>query len=64
MLGVTTEVIDALEKAAARKEPTAGYILTNPLFEYLRSDARFRALRSAFSRQQAEVRSAVAQIPL
>jgi predicted Zn-dependent protease len=64
MLGATTEVIDALEKAAARKEPTAAYILTNPLFEYLRSDSRYRALRATLSRHQAEVRSAVAQIPL
>ncbi len=64
MLGGTTEVIDALEKAAARKEPTAEYILTNPLFDYLRSDPRFRALRSALAAQQSEVRSAVAQVPL
>ncbi|HET7707857.1 MAG TPA: protein kinase [Thermoanaerobaculia bacterium] len=64
MLGGTTEVMDALEKAAARKEPTAEYILTNPLFDYLRSDPRFRALRSALTAQQSEVRSAVAQVPL
>ena len=64
MLGGTDEVIEALEKAAARKEPTASYILTNPLFGYLRSDQRFSALRSALSAQQAEVRAAVAQVAL
>lgn len=64
MLGGTTEVIEAIEKAAARKEPTAEYILTNPLFDYLRSDPRFRALRASLAAQQAEVRAAVAQVRL
>lgn len=62
MLGVTEEVIGALEKAAARKEPTASYILTNPLFTYLRSEPRFLAVRSQLSAQQAQIRSALAQV--
>jgi serine/threonine protein kinase/tetratricopeptide (TPR) repeat protein len=61
ILGGTTEVLDALERAAARKEPTATYVLTNPLFSYLRSDDRFRALRVVLTSQQAEIRTALEQ---
>ena len=64
MLGVTNEVIDALEKAAARKEPTSSYILRNPLFTYLRSEPRFLAVRSALSAQQNDVRAALEQVRL
>lgn len=64
MLGLTDEVIEALDKAAARKEPAAGYILSNRLFDYLRSDSRFRSLRSRFAAQQEEVRAALAQVKL
>ncbi len=62
--GDAPRVIDALEKAVARKEPTSEYILTNPLFGYLRSEAKFQALRSALSAQQNDIRSALAQIAL
>ena len=62
ILGGTTEVLDALERAAARKEPTATYVLTNPLFSYLRSEDRFRALRVVLTNQQAEIRSALEQV--
>ncbi|HUP45014.1 MAG TPA: serine/threonine-protein kinase [Thermoanaerobaculia bacterium] len=64
MFGANEEVIQALEKAATRKEPTAGYVLSNPLFRYLRSDARFAALRSRFAGQQNEIRTALAQVQL
>ena len=64
MLGVTDEVIDALEKAAARKEPTSSYILRNPLFTYLRSEPRFLAVRAALGAQQNEIRAALEQVRL
>src|SRR5205823_7398103 len=38
-------VNDALDRAAARKEPTASYVLANPLFGFLQSDARFLKIR-------------------
>lgn len=62
--GDSGRVLDALEKAVARKEPTAGYILTNPLFTYLRSDGRFQTLRATIAAQQNEVRAALAQVAL
>ncbi|HEX6179232.1 MAG TPA: hypothetical protein VF057_12790, partial [Thermoanaerobaculia bacterium] len=64
MLGVTDEVIQALERAAARKEPTSSYILTNPLFTYLRSEGRYLELRRHLAAQQDEIRTALSQINL
>ena len=62
ILGGTTEVMDALERAAARREPTAMYVLKNPLFAYLRSDSRYAGLRAALNAQQEEIRNALAQV--
>jgi serine/threonine protein kinase/Tfp pilus assembly protein PilF len=64
MLGDTKAVIDALEKAASRREPTMAYVLTDPLFTYLASDTRFRAVRASIGQRQEEVRAALAQAPL
>jgi hypothetical protein len=64
MLGETKAVIDALEKAASRREPTMAYVLTDPLFTYLASDSRFRAVRASIGQRQEEVRAALAQAPL
>jgi Tfp pilus assembly protein PilF len=64
MLGDTKAVIDALEKAASRREPTMAYVLTDPLFTYLASDSRFRAVRASIGQRQEEVRAALAQAPL
>lgn len=61
LLGETATVLDALQKAAARKEPTASYILTNPLFGYLRSEAAFQQIRAELAQQQNEIRAALAQ---
>ena len=61
LLGETTTVLAALQKAAARKEPTTSYILSNPLFGYLRSDAAFQQIRTELARQRDEVRAAFAQ---
>lgn len=62
ILNDTGGVIDSLEKAAQRKEPTAAYILANPLFKYLENDARFAKLRTKLTEQQAEIRIALAQV--
>lgn len=62
LLGQNDKVLESLEKAIARKEPTASYILMNPLFIYLKEDARFQKIRQeAFDEQQA-IRTALAQV--
>ena len=62
ILNDTAGVMAALEKAAQRKEPTAAYVLANPLFKYLENDARFATLRETLIAQQAEIRTALAQV--
>jgi hypothetical protein len=57
-------VNDALERAAARKEPTASYVLSNPLFGFLQSDARFLKIREKLAAQQNEIRAALAGVTL
>jgi tetratricopeptide (TPR) repeat protein len=64
MLGDTGKVIGSLEIAAQRKEPTVNYVLLNPLFSYLRSDARFQNVRVKLATQQQEMRTALGQVPL
>ena len=62
MLGDTPAVMTALTKASARKEPTAAYILTHPLFRYLINDPQFEAVRNALTAQEEEIRAALAQV--
>lgn len=62
ILADTPGVLDSLEKAARRKEPTAAYVLAHPLFEYLESEPRFQKLQETLTAQQAEVRAALAQV--
>ena len=62
ILNDTNGVVASLEKAAQRKEPTAAYVLANPLFKYLENDARFAKLRTTFTEQQAEIRTALANV--
>lgn len=57
-------VFTALETAAARKEPTASYILSHPLFAYLRNDARFEKVRTTLEQEQDEIRAALAKVAL
>lgn len=54
--------IAALEKAAKRKEPSAAYVLSNPLFRYLENDPRFQSVRESFVAQQSEAKTALAQV--
>ncbi|HEV2721804.1 MAG TPA: hypothetical protein VG323_17425, partial [Thermoanaerobaculia bacterium] len=56
--------LDALERAAARKEPTASYILSNPLFRFLVNEPRFAKVREALQAEQNEIRAALANIAL
>ena len=64
MHGDARGVNDALDRAAARKEPTASYVLANPLFGFLQSDARFLKMREKLTAEQAEIRSALAGVTL
>jgi tetratricopeptide (TPR) repeat protein len=62
--GDSPSVLDALKKAVERKEPTASYILSNPLFAYLQGEADFQGLRQQLVAQQNEVRTALAGVTL
>lgn len=62
LLGRNDKVLESLEKAVARKEPTASYIMSDPLFAYLAADERFQQIRAAASAAQEEIRSALAQL--
>jgi Tfp pilus assembly protein PilF len=62
ILNDTKGVMAALQKAAQRKEPTAAYVLANPLFKYLENDADYAKLRESLTAQQAEIRTALAQL--
>jgi tetratricopeptide (TPR) repeat protein len=62
ILDDTQGVIDSLERAAQRKEPTAAYVLAHPLYRYLENEARFQKLRETLVAQQAEIRTALAQV--
>jgi hypothetical protein len=64
MIGDSKNVIDSLEKAAERREPTAAYVLSNPLFAYLGTDAKFMSVRGTIAARQDEMRAALAQIPI
>lgn len=64
MSGDVRGVNDALDHAAARKEPTASYVLANPLFGFMQSDARFLKLREKLAAQQNEIRAALASVTL
>lgn len=47
ILGNPDALLDALQKAVSRGEPTLNYILHNPLFRFLNSDPRFQEIRTA-----------------
>ena len=49
---------------SARKEPTASYILSNPLFRFLASEPRFRKVHEALTAEQNEIKAALANIAL
>ncbi len=55
-------VISSLEKAIARNEPTAAYVLANPLFAYLENDPRFKKIRANLRVQQLDVKKAFEKV--
>jgi tetratricopeptide (TPR) repeat protein len=64
LAGNTTGILDALERAAIRKEPSAAYVMNDPLFSFLESDPRFQKIKESFLAQQNEIRSALATVSL
>jgi tetratricopeptide (TPR) repeat protein len=60
LLADNKSVIDSLDKASQRKEPTVSYVLVNPLFRYLDSDARYQAVKTKLTADQTEMRNALA----
>jgi len=64
MLADNKNVVASLQKAADRKEPTMSYLLNDPLFAYLGTDAKFLAVRTAIAARQDEIRAALSQINL
>jgi tetratricopeptide (TPR) repeat protein len=64
LAGNTTGILDALERAAMRKEPSAAYVMNDPLFSFLESDPRFQKIKESFLAQQNEIRSALATVSL
>jgi hypothetical protein len=64
MNGDTSAALVALEHAADRKEPTAGYVLTNRLLAFLASEPRYLEVRKKFAAEQNEIRAALANVAL
>ncbi|HUF17043.1 MAG TPA: protein kinase [Thermoanaerobaculia bacterium] len=64
ILGAPARVIESLETAVARGEPSGAYVLNNPLFRFLRGDARFVKLTSRIEAQQEAIRQALGSMPL
>ncbi len=64
MMGDAKNVIASLESAEDRREPTISYVLADPLFGFLASDAKYQAVRSALAARQNEIRAALAQIAM
>ncbi|HEY2322424.1 MAG TPA: protein kinase [Thermoanaerobaculia bacterium] len=64
MMGDAKNVVTALESAADRREPTISYVLADPLFSFLASDAKYQAIRTTLTSRQDEIRAALAQIAM
>jgi Tfp pilus assembly protein PilF len=64
MMGDAKNVISSLESASNRREPTISYVLYDPLFSFLASDAKYQAVRSALTARQDEIRGALAHIAM
>lgn len=64
MMGDAKNVVASLESAESRCEPTISYVLADPLFSFLASDAKYQAVRSAMTARQNEIRAALAQIAM
>ena len=63
LLGNQKGVIDSLEAAVSRAEPSGSYILNNPLFRYLDNDGHFRKIKASILAQQLEIKNQLATFP-
>jgi serine/threonine protein kinase/tetratricopeptide (TPR) repeat protein len=57
-------VVTNLEKALKNSEPTASYVLVDPLFGYLRSDSAFQSVRESFASQREAIKAALQRVKL
>jgi tetratricopeptide (TPR) repeat protein len=64
MMGDAKSVVASLQSADNRREPTISYVLADPLFSFLASDAKYQAVRAALTSRQDEIRAALAQIAM
>lgn len=64
MFGDNKAVLGALQQVADHGEPTMTYIVTHPLFAYLRNDADFIQVRARLLSDREAIRAALAQIPM
>jgi serine/threonine protein kinase len=64
MMGDAKNVVASLQSADSRREPTISYVLADPLFSFLASDAKYQAVRATLTSRQDEIRAALAQIAM
>jgi len=64
LLDRQTQVLESLEKAVERGEPTHEYILSNPVFGYLSSDPRFREVLQTLGDQRTRISAGLDTIDL
>jgi hypothetical protein len=62
LLADARAAITALDTAVARKEPSAAYVLANPLFAYLASDAKFQKTHERLLTEQKEFQAAMSNV--
>lgn len=64
MLGDAHATIEALKRAADRREPTISYVLADPVFSFVASDSSYQQVRASLEAEQQEIRGALAQIAM
>jgi tetratricopeptide (TPR) repeat protein len=64
MLNQPKKAIEMIGSAVAHGEPTYDYVLNNPLYRYLQSDAGWRSATAKIEAQKAAVAAALASLPV
>lgn len=64
MLGDARGTVEALKRAADRREPTISYVLSDPVFSFIASESSYQQVRASLAAQQQEIRGALAQIAM
>jgi tetratricopeptide (TPR) repeat protein len=64
LLNRQQQVLESLEKAVARSEPTHDYILSNPIFGYLGEDPKFKRVLQKIGEQKESITAALGNINL